>query len=163
MAGGNRAILKQQFFQELEKKGGRDFVNLLLAFESTFEDKTERLEQIVINISGGNFANLNLGEQAGTINATVNVIETQGGADLATAFRTLIDGILSDTELSEAQKKEALETVGTIADQARLPAEQRRPGVFKAAIAYLPTILSTTAASIKIWEAVHPVIAGFFP
>ncbi len=163
-AGGNPAILKMKFYKRLEATIGKPFVDLMLAVESTFVGKTERLEQTVINISGGNFANLNLGEQIGTIKATVNVIASQGkaGADLATALRSLTEGIGADTGLTDAQKKEALEAVETIADQANLPAEQRRPGVFKAAIGHLPTILSATVASIKIWETVHPVLAAFF-
>src|ERR1035437_1350768 len=163
-SGSDRSLVKQELYRKYEAQGQKVFVDYLLTLDAVFGGRPEMSEKPNVNIYGGNFANLNLGEQIGTINATVNVIASQGtqGAELAAALRSLTESIGADPKLTDTLKKEALEAVETIADQANLPTEQRRPGVFKAALSYLPTVLSATVASIKIWETVHPVLTAFF-
>lgn len=163
--GGNRVNLKQRYFRQLEDShpNGRRLVDLILTLESVFPGRGE-LEGMIVNISGGNFANFNLGEQVGTINATINSITNHGpdASKLADALSKLLNAVSNDPDLSESQKQEALDLVGTIADQAKLPIEQRKPGTLRAALSYLPTVLSSAASSIKIWEAVGPHLTRFF-
>ncbi len=162
-AGGNPSALKLNFCEKLrEQDGGGAIVDLMLAFESTF--RTGVLEKTVNNFYGGNFANINLGNQFGAVNAAINGIplEHPNSAGMLDALRKLTEGIKESSELNDGQKQEALESIETIADQATLPLEKRKVGVFKAAMGHLPTILSSSAAAIKIWEFAHPAIVAFF-
>jgi hypothetical protein len=52
--------------------------------------------------------------------------------------------------------------VETIGEQAKLPAPERKAGTFKAALAYLPTVLSSVVSGAKIWETFGPKIEAYF-
>ena len=118
-AGGNAPLLKLQFCQKLrDHDGGREVVDLMLAFESTFG--TKALEKTVNTFYGGNFANVNLGNQFGAVNAAINGIplDQPKSAEIMDALRKLMDGVNESAELNDGQKQEALESIETIAEQA---------------------------------------------
>ena len=161
-AGENSALLKIQFCEELESKFGLDFVDFVLTFERTFS--RQQLEMTVNNFQGGNYANINLGKQFGTVNATINAIPANDvtSAALMQALRQLTQSIEKSTDLSTGEKQEALESIETIAGQAALPQEERKPGWFKPAMAHLPTVLSASVNAMKIWEIAHPILVEYF-
>ena len=116
---------------------------------------------IVLNISHSTISGLNLGSVVGDMNATLTTLEQQGSADLAQALKRLSEVIASDERLGR-QRREFLENVSLIAEQGRLPGDERRTGVVRAAYQYLANAAAISANVATIWGTVGPAIAAFF-
>jgi hypothetical protein len=117
-----------------------------------------------INVTIHNAANVNLGTQMGTINATLNAIsdQSQAHSEVAAALRQLSEAVLSNSQIQSPQKKEALEVITDIAKQAEAKPEARSIGPLKAMIAGLPTIIGLAADLTALWEKFAPTIKHFF-
>lgn len=68
----------------------------------------------------------------------------------------------SAKELTEPQKRAAIDNLNVLADQAMRPTAQRERSKVEAALKLLPGILSSAAALAKAWEALEPLIRAHF-
>jgi hypothetical protein len=96
------------------------------------------------NISHSTISGLNLGTVMGSLNASVQILQTHGAQQIADAIEKLTNGIGNSAELRDADRKELLENVAHISKEASSQPDQRRSGVLKASLALLTTSLSTT-------------------
>jgi len=117
-----------------------------------------------INVTIQNAANVNLGSQLGTINATLTAISDQSQAhrEVATALKELSEAVLQNREIQDAQKQEALQVITNIAKQAEAKPGERSVGTLKAMIAGLPAIIGVAADVITLWDKYAPLIRHFF-
>jgi hypothetical protein len=88
--------------------------------------------QIILNISNSQIASLNIAGTVGSIQATVNSLQTAGAEKVAEALKTLAETIAAETSLADPVKRESLEVVSAIGDELARPAGERRPGVLRA-------------------------------
>jgi hypothetical protein len=163
--GKSIAAAKLELFAELEAQGRTDLADSFLAYEAVLIERPKVSDKPNVNIYGGTFGNVNFGKQIGTITASANAVaeaNPEKGAAFADAIRTLTQSVTESDDLKDEQKKEALDAIEAIGSQAELSPEKRKPGIFKSALSYLPTILSATASTVKIWDLFGPTIKSFF-
>jgi hypothetical protein len=105
----------------------------------------EKATVVNLNIQNSNIANLNLGSQVGTINATLEAISRGDGSqhDFAQALKELTEAVVSQQDLSDDQKREVIQALSTVAEEAPKRPEERSAGTLKAIIGYLPTAISS--------------------
>ena len=117
-----------------------------------------------INVTIQNAANVNLGSQVGTINATLTAISDQSYAhyEVAAVLKELSEAVLQNPQIPEAQKQEALQVITDIAKQAEAKPEARSIGTLKAMIAGLPSVIGMAADFTTLWDKCAPVIRHFF-
>jgi hypothetical protein len=149
---------KNQILFEWVYEGDPHFRSLIYVIAS------ERGE-MTVNISHSNVANLNLGEQIGHIESVVQTIaakDGEGNQKFAEAMRTLTEGIRSELQLSDSDKKEAIQVLGEIAEQAGVDPQKRSPGKVKALLAGFPTMVATAANVVALWGVWGPTIRAYF-
>lgn len=122
-------------------------------------DKTE------IHISQSTLGILNTGEikHVQRITANVQALAASGQPDLAQALKELTEAFTESKEIGEDQRKEALELLEDVSDQAAQPPEKRsRSGVIKAVLDSLSNLAGTATSLEKAWAAWEPHLRQFF-
>ncbi len=104
----------------------------------------------IFNISNSTISGLNLGIVMGSLNASVQILQTHGGQQIADAIEKLTNAIGNSTEIKDTDRKELLENVAQVSKEASSHPDQRRPGVIKACLALLTTSLSTAKELIPL-------------
>jgi len=126
------------------------------------DDARERQQRAIsMTFTNSPVGVINLGEVQGNIQATVEALAGRGGRhqEVAAAIKELADAI-SKSSLVDAQKKEALDVVETIASQVDGPPEKRSAGILKAMLGGFPAMISTAKAVVELWGKYGPLITG---
>jgi hypothetical protein len=87
---------------------------------------------IYVQISQSQIAGLNVGGAVGSIQATVESLQTAGEAKIAESLKALTEAIAADDALTDSAKRESLEVVAAMGDELTKPQKDRRPGVVSA-------------------------------
>lgn len=116
---------------------------------------------ITVNIKDSTVAGLNLGTVMGDLNAAVQSIHEAGNAQLAKILKDLIERVAADADLGE-ERRDAIESLTVISEEAALPADQRRPGMVRRLMSGLGPLLTRTAELAQIWQVAGPMIAAHF-
>jgi len=106
-----------------------------------------------LTISNSTIATLNLGTVCGDLNSSIQTLTTSGHGELAEALRKLTDAVGASSELEN--KKEMLEYLAHISEQAALPADKRKTGPLKASIEALKTGVTITGQLVALWQQVE--------
>jgi hypothetical protein len=116
-------------------------------------------QHITLNVANSTIASLNLGTVIGNLNGSIQTLATAGQTDLADAVRQLSDAIGASSELADDAKKEMIETVAYVSEQATLPAESRKLGPLRASVLMikqnLGTIVGLANLVLKFQEALR--------
>ena len=145
-------------------QGGERRVKLFVMMANIYNARGNMNDKpINVTVSGSQGVVINLAPVQGSINTNVQALMNGGESQekVAVAIRELAAAI-SGSELGEAQKKEALELVDTVAAQAKEPQEKRNGGVLKATLAMLPTMISAAKGATELWEKFGPTIRAYF-
>jgi hypothetical protein len=128
------------------------------------EDLARTRPAVHLTLQNSSVANLNLGMQVGTITAALESISHLGGADLefAEAIKHLTEAVVSQTTMPDADKREVVDVLSTLAEESAKQPEQRSTGRLKAAVAWLPTAIAATANLVAIWNKFEPIIRAYF-
>ena len=112
-----------------------------------------RRDQPQVNISNSTIANLNLGTIVGDLNGSIQILTTAGQTELAAALRKLTEAISTSVEV--ANKKEMIENLTHISEEAALPPEKRKTGPLKAVMESLKTGVAVTSQLVALWQNVE--------
>jgi hypothetical protein len=117
-----------------------------------------------VNVTIHSAANVNLGSQVGTINATLTAISDQSKAhyEIAAVLKELSEAVLHNQQIPDSQKQEALQVITDIVKQAEAKPGARSLGTLKAMLAGLPSVVGMAADLTALWEKCAPVIRHFF-
>jgi hypothetical protein len=155
-----------EFVHEILADGQQQIESVLGCDLQPLPDLDEDLpgaNRLTIHIQNSNVANLNLGSQVGKINAALQSIS--GGdaqnREFAQALEQLTRAVLSEAMLRDAEKKEVVEVLSTIAEQAEKKPEERSKGVLRAAVAWLPTAISAATNLTTLWNTFGPIIKAY--
>jgi DNA-directed RNA polymerase alpha subunit len=97
------------------------------------------------------------------IEVSINQLKQNGASDIATSISKIKDAILQTSELSEFIKKEVLEQLTEISEQANLTEEKRnKKSILKAIFNGIGTTLNTVGSLAEIWGTWGTNIAAFF-
>jgi hypothetical protein len=116
-----------------------------------------------IHIQNSNVANLNLGSQVGTITANLQAI-SQGGdkqREFAQALEQLTNAVISESVLKEDERREVVDAIAAITEEAAKNPEARSKITLKALVTWLPTAISSANGLLTLWDKVGPVIRGY--
>lgn len=168
--GADKAAIHQTitnyYFNEVSIQAEK--ANLLLnpATEVEFMESKHEFS-VGGNISiGGDMTGSSL---AGDLNQVTNTIQqlqevkTGSSDELAKILTALKDSIAEDAELSETQKKEALEAVGTIAEEAKKPPAERAGKYCSMALNALKGVTAAVTDASKLGEVLKtclPTLIG---
>ena len=116
------------------------------------------------HIAIGNAANVNFGQQTGQIVSTLNLLSAQSdeSKQLSEAIKTLSAVVTRSQELSEESRKQALDVISELANQALVNSQDRQPSVIKALFLGLGAILGTSADAMTVWTTSTPLFKAFF-
>jgi hypothetical protein len=109
-----------------------------------------------LNISNSTIATLNLGTVVGDLNSSIQSLSAGGQNELAEAVRQLTEAISSSAELG--CRREMLEHVAYISEQAALPAEKRKMGPLKASIEALKAGVTIVVQLLPLWSKVEQAL-----
>jgi hypothetical protein len=113
-----------------------------MALEGALGMHRENERKVTLNISNSQIANLNLDRVIGDLNGSIQILTSAGQSELVDAVKQLTEAIGAS---ALADKKEMLENLAHVSQQAALPAESRKMGTVKASLAAIKTGVGTTA------------------
>jgi hypothetical protein len=102
------------------------------------------------DFSNSTIGNVNTGTVLGDLNASVQILQTDGGRQIADVIEQLTDAIKKRAEIDDAQRRDLLENVAQISKETLSHPDERRPGVIKASLAFLTTSLATARELIPL-------------
>jgi len=106
---------------------------------------------ITLNISHSQIAGLNVAGTVGSIQATVNALQTEGSEKLAEALKVLAEAIARAENLPDDAKRESLELVSAMGDELTGP---RRQVILRSIGATLKGFVVHTGEAYGAYEAV---------
>jgi hypothetical protein len=152
------------FVHELLVHKTQQVVRVLSCDMRPFPDLDEDLRGNLpmIHIENSNVANLNLGSQIGTINAAIQNISKgdESQREFARAVEEFTQAVVSEA-LSDADKRDVVEALSTIAEQGAKKPEERSKGTLKAVVAWIPTAIATVHHLTALWDKFGPIIKGY--
>lgn len=134
--------------------------------ETSFEEEKKKTfvptNVTNIHLSGqGHF--VTLGSIVNSVITNSVKISEQGNGDIATALESLAKAVADARDIAEEDKKEYLEQINTLSEQALLPEDQRLPkSTLKPIINYSLSALSAIASVAGIWDTWGVHIKAFF-
>jgi len=163
-AGGDRNAVKLEIYRELRAKGFDYEADLLMTFDVVVRANMTQQPNITYNFNNSQIAGANFGTQIGNITASLTAViqKNPQSANFASALKQLTEGIVNATELTDQQKKEALDALSFVGKQAEEPTDKRQTGILKPVLESLPKIFGGGAALINLWHAVGPHVLAFF-
>jgi hypothetical protein len=163
-AGRRREDLVLAVFRELRTSGQEPMAHLFLQFDAVMKGLDMDKPNVTYNFNNATMANANFGTQIGTITASIESTRKEGGkgVEFATAMKTVTEGVINDPELTDAQKKDALEVLELLGSEAQQPPEKRKQGVLRSVLESMPKLLTSASALVNLWHTFGPHITGFF-
>ncbi len=114
-----------------------------------------------MHISNSNIGVLNTGT-IGTIDGAVGIMLSGGEQKAAQAFKTMTEAVASASDLATPDKNKTLELLSVVAAEGAAPKEKRRSEAMRTLLRDVSSALSGSAALVRLWEAVKPVIEAMF-
>ncbi|MGH2395822.1 MAG: hypothetical protein ACRDFW_02305 [bacterium] len=115
---------------------------------------------VTINIQNSTVAGLNLGTVIGNIEAAVSTLQ-QTDPEIATALARLVEAVGRDESLGD-QRREVIESLNQVAEEATKPFATRRTGLVKTLLAGIQVALAQSAHISEVWQTFGPTIKGYF-
>lgn len=154
-----------EFVYELQDEKTQEVLRVLGCDIRPFPgfDEDLRMKSPTIHIENSNIANLNLGSQIGTINASLHRMSEgeQSQKDFALALQGFTQAVLSAT-LGDSEKQEIVGALSTISEEATRKPEERSTGTLKAVITWIPHALASAAHLTALWDRFAPSIRAYF-
>jgi hypothetical protein len=115
----------------------------------------------VINVYG-TVGTLNTGQVLGNIQSHVSSVTGSPSAD---AFREAVEElaklIAQDGAFSDESRREILESIDLVAEEASRPPEKRRLGAVRAVLSALPGAIAISGGAIEAWDRYGPAIRAY--
>ncbi len=85
----------------------------------------------------------------------------QANKSLYRRSRSLRRQLFSQQALADALKREVVQALTTVAEQAPRKPDERSTGTLKAIMGYIPTAISSASQLTTLWEKLSPTIKGY--
>lgn len=156
---------RRKLSAELEEQGQKELADLLMTYFAVFGERSRMSDEkhITTNIYGGNFANVNFGNQLGEINASIQTLSNGGGAQstLSQALRALTDGV-EKSDLDNNQKKKLFDALALVSGEAAKPAPERQDGIVQIVLESMPKMLSAASSLTSLWNTFGKTVTDYF-
>jgi len=108
-----------------------------------------------VHISNSTISNLNLGNVVGDLNSSIQQLSTEGHDELADALRKLTEGVGASADLNDLVRKELLEHLSIVSEEAAKPAQVRKMGPLKTSIEAVKSAVTLGTQLLTLWEGVE--------
>lgn len=115
------------------------------------------MPDISIEITGGTIGQMNVKSLVNNLNACIVALNTGGAQDTAQAIQGLAEALGNAAELDDDTRRQALESLEDLAEQAQLQPGERKLGRIKAALAFIAQVgatASSAALAVQQWAEV---------
>ena len=92
---------------------------------------------------------------------TLQSVTEAGGVDAAEELRRFTQLVLDSREIDDKLRAELVEQVAVIAEQAKTPVAERKPGVIKAVIGGVKDTAACVSGLADAWKSAEPVIRAW--
>ena len=117
--------------------------------------RTGESKVTTFNISNSTIANLNLGNVVGDLNASIQQLNTEGRKDLAEEVKKMTEGLGSSQDLDDLKRKDMLEHLALVAEEAAKPPEKRKLGPLRASMEALKSGVTVGTQLLTLWQGVE--------
>jgi hypothetical protein len=124
--------------------------------------RMESSRPIHFEIRNSQIGSLNLGTILGGVEANLTVLESRDAEDVRQGLAELTQAALDDEDLTEAARRELIESISILSEEAGKEPEERRATVVTSVIKAVAAVTSTAAGVATVWTTVEPVLAAFF-
>jgi len=114
-----------------------------------------------INVDNSVIGVLNTGSIK-TVDNSVTVLRQSGDEEMALAISKLTQSVIDSADADNESKREIVDLLSVIADEARKPQQERRPAVIRPLLTELATAFSGLAGLSHLWQQYGPMIQAFF-
>ena len=118
-------------------------------------------KNVKIELNNSTINQLNLGNVMGDMNNSVTSLQQAGHAEIAQALKHFTEQVAA-SDLPADTKKEIIENLALVGEQAVLPSEKMKTGPIKAALSYVTTAITATKPLLDLWKTFGPAIEEFF-
>lgn len=115
---------------------------------------------VTINIQDSTVAALNLGTVMGNLQTAVTTLQ-QGDPEISTALQKVIEVVAAEESLGD-HRREVIESLSQIGEEATRPEAQRRIGLVKTLLGGVAAALAQAANVAQIWQTYGSAIARHF-
>ena len=114
-----------------------------------------------IHVTNSEIGVLNTGAVQ-TIDSTLTILKSEGNIALAAALQALSEAVIKADDLTNTQKNDTLELIGTMSEEAVVPKAKRKLAVIKAMLSQTASTLTGVASVANALEAVKAAIESLF-
>ena len=107
------------------------------------------------HISHSTIANLNLGNVIGDLNGSIQQLNSGGHNELGSGLGKMAEAVAESKDLQDLARKEVLEHLVVVSDEAAKPPEQRKVGPLKTSISAIKSGIGMAAQLVEIWQSVE--------
>jgi hypothetical protein len=115
-----------------------------------------------ITLNQSQVGTLNLGTIIGDVETHLSEVTAPGAEEVRAALQQLAQGVLEERGLDEHTRRELLESVDALAEEAAKSPEKRRRGIIRPVLTGLTTSLPAAGGLATVWATVGPVLIHFF-
>jgi hypothetical protein len=114
-----------------------------------------------INVDNSVIGVLNTGSIK-TVDNSVTVLRQSGDEEMALAISKLTQSVIDSAHADNESKRQIVDLLSVIADEARKPQQERRRAVIPPLLTELATAFSGLAGLSHLWQQYAPMIQAFF-
>jgi hypothetical protein len=124
--------------------------------------KMEQSGGVHFEISDSQIGTLNLGTIVGDVESKLTILDANDAAEIRTGLTRLTQAALREDELDEDAKRELIESISVLADEANRKPDERRKSVVHSVTQAIAAIASTATGISVIWAEIEPLLHLFF-
>lgn len=100
--------------------------------------------------------------QVDRIDVAMSNIKNSGHDDVSAAIKVLTETIIKSSELQDKERKQLVEELAFLAEQAALPKQERQKSIIKMVLKAMPVSLAVATDLTTLWSKCEPVFTHFF-
>ncbi len=157
-AGGSAAMQEAQRRAQTIKSQVQQNLTALQLESRIGMNLKDAVPTTTVNISGVTISNLNLGTVIGDLNSSVQVLNREGHQELAAVVKNLTEAIGASDEIEGHVKKDILEHLAVVSEEAAKPTEKRRMGPLSKSMEAIKTGVAVGTQLLTLWHQVEQAL-----
>jgi hypothetical protein len=116
---------------------------------------------IHFKISDSQIGTLNLGTIVGNVESSLTILGSEAPT-IRSGLTRLTEAVLEDEALQEDAKRELMESISVLAEEANRQPDQRRGAIVRTLMQAIAAVASTASGVSVIWAEIEPLLNSFF-
>lgn len=124
--------------------------------------RMEESSGIHFQITDSQIGTLNLGTIVGDVESKLTILADADATELRAGLARFTEAVLNDEELGEDAKRELIESISVLAEEANREPGQRRGAIVRSVMQTVAAVASTASGISVIWSEIEPLVHAFF-